>query len=359
MSQTETGQEKTEAATPKRREDARKKGQVGKSRELPMAAGLLAAGGFFWVGGPTMLGKLADLMKIHFSGLIRADLSIQSFHSLFTSTAETALLIMLPLLAVMVVSGVLSNIVQTGPLISLTPLAPKFSKISPMQGIKRMFSATTLMELLKSIFKLLVIAGTVYYVVNGEMARVPSLTGMEVARLVPYIGGLALEMALATGLVLLMLALIDLGFQRFDHEKKIRMTKDEIRREMKEMEGDPMVRARIRSVQREAARKRMMAEVPEADVVVTNPTHLAVALKYESASMAAPRVVAKGAGFVARKIKELAAEHGVPVMEDKPLARALYKGVEVGQEVPYNLYQAVAEVLAFVYRLNRAGKVTA
>ena len=353
MSQEQTGQERTETATPKRRDDARKKGQVAKSRDLPGAIGLLAAAMVFWIGGGTMVEKMGGLMREHFTRVVRHEMTLPEFHQLIMSSAEAGIAILAPLMLVMVTVGVVANMAQTGPLISTTPLAPKWSKISPAKGIKRIFSATTLMELVKSIIKLGMIGTVVYLVLKNETQRLPALAGTDIANLLPYLGAISLKVMLGAGGLLLCLGVIDLLFQRYQHEKQLRMTKDEVRREMKETEGDPMVRARIRSVQREAAKKRMMADVPTADVVVTNPTHLAIAIKYETGGMSAPKVVAKGAGHIAAKIREIARANKVPVLEDKPLARALFKGVEVGREIPMELYQAVAEVLAFVYRLNQ------
>lgn len=352
MADEQTGQERTEPATPKRRQDARKKGQVARSREIPVAVGILAGAMFFWVAGPALIGGAGDLMRAGFSHVVRPDLSPPAFRALLLSTAASAIGLLTPLMAVMLAAGVAANVLQTGPVLSLDPLAPKLSKISPAAGLKRIFSAVTLVELVKSILKLAVIAAAVYGVLRAEAGHLPELAGRDPHVLLPYLGAVAFRVAVTTGMVLLVVAVVDLGFQRFEHEKRLRMTRQEVKREMRETEGDPMVRARIRSIQREAARKRMMADVPGADVVVTNPTHLSVALKYEGATMAAPRVVAKGAGHVAMRIREIAREAGVPVLEDKPLARALYKTVEVGREIPFDLYQAVAEVLAFVYRVN-------
>jgi len=352
VAEEQTGQERTEPATPKRREDARKKGQVAKSRELPTAAAILGGALFFWVAGGRMLGDAGGMMRQAFGRIVQEDLSLLRFQAVLLASAADGIRLMTPLLAVMLILGVASNILQTGPVASLQPLVPKLSKISPAAGFKRIFSAVTLMELFKSIVKMLAICAAVYAVLQSEAGHLPALASMRLEGLLPYLGGVSFRIAVTAGLVLLVMAAIDFGFQRYEHEKRLRMTRQEVRREFKETEGDPMVRARIRSIQREMARKRMMSDVPTADVVVTNPTHLAVALKYDAAAMAAPRVVAKGAGHVAARIRELARQAGVPVMEDKPLARALYKAVEVGREIPFELYQAVAEVLAFVYRVN-------
>jgi flagellar biosynthetic protein FlhB len=354
MAEEQTGQERTESATPKRREEARKKGQVARSREIPNAVGILAGALFFWVGGRALVGGAGDLMRTGFAHVVQPDLTLARFQEVLLGSSLEGLKLLTPLMAVMVAAGVAANLLQAGPVLSLHPLAPKLSKISPAAGFKRIFSAVTVVELLKSVLKLGVIGVTVYAVLKAEAGRLPELAGMDVHDLMPYMGAVAFRIALSTGVILLLMAGVDFGFQRFENERRMRMTRQEVQREFKETEGDPMVRARIRSIQRESARKRMMADVPRADVVVTNPTHLSVALKYDAAEMAAPRVVAKGAGHVALRIREIARQAGVPVLEDKPLARTLYKAVEVGREIPYDMYQAVAEVLAFVYRMNDA-----
>jgi len=347
-----SGQERTETATPKRREEARRKGQVARSRELPAAAGILAGALFFLVGGGALVGGAGDLMHDLLARTVRADLTPRELTQVILSSARGAITLLAPLMVVMVVMGVAANVLQTGPVASFHPLAPKWSRISPAQGLKRIFSAVTLVELIKAVIKLLTVGSAAWWVLKGEIGRLPALAGADLHVLLPYLGNASLRVALAAGVALLFLAALDFGFQRFEHEKRLRMTRQEIKREYKETEGDPMVRARIRSIQREVARKRMMADVPRADVVVTNPTHLAVALKYDAVKMAAPKVVAKGAGHVAARIREVARGAGVPLMEDKPLARALYRAVDVGREIPFEMYRAVAEVLAFVYRVN-------
>ncbi len=352
MADEQSGQEKTEQATPKRREDARKKGQVAKSRDLPGAIAMLAIGGFFWMAGDTMFEQAKNFMRASFSTLMREEMGAGQFHAVLMNAAESSLALLTPFMIVMVVVGISANVIQTGPMASLNPLVPKWEKISPVQGLKRMFSVTTVVELVKSILKITLVGGTAYMVIRGEADHLPTLVATDLPSLLPYLGRVSLNIVMTTGFLMLVLGLIDFSFQRFEHEKKLRMSKEEIKREMKETEGDPMVRARIRSVQREAAKKRMMSDVPDADVVVTNPTHLAIAIKYDAEHMAAPKVLAKGAGHIATKIREIARANGVPVLEDKPLARTLFKGVEIGQEVPFELYQAVAEILAFIYRLN-------
>jgi flagellar biosynthetic protein FlhB len=354
-----TGQERTEPATPKRREDARRKGQVARSRELPAAAGVLAGTLFFLVGGGALVGGVGRLMHDLLAGAVRADMTPLELREVLLSAARGAIGLLAPLMAVMVAVGIAANVLQTGPVASLHPLAPQWSRVSPAAGLKRLFSAVTLVELVKSVLKLLTVGAAAWWVLKGEVVRLPALAGADIHALLPYLGNAALHVALGAGVALMFLGVLDFGFQRFEHEKRLRMTRQEIRREFKETEGDPMVRARIRSIQRQVARKRMMSDVPKADVVVTNPTHLAVALKYDAGKMAAPRVVAKGAGHIAARIREIAAAAGVPVMEDKPLARALYRAVEIGREIPMELYRAVAEVLAFVYRMNEGrGKRT-
>ncbi len=358
MAESNSGQEKTERATPKRREDALKKGQVAKSRDLPAAMSLLVIVGFFWFGGGDMLGRAGDLMRVALQHAVQPEMTIQQMQQILMDTCWEALSLLTPLMLVMVIIGIVGHLVQTGPIGSLHPLMPKFSKINPAEGVKRLLSVTTLMEGVKSVLKLVMVCVPVGIILKGETNHLPELAGMPYSTLLPYLGTVAFKIVVVAGFLLLILGLIDLAFQRFQHEKKLRMTMQEVKQELKESEGDPMVRARIRTLQREAAKKRMMSDVPDADVVVTNPTHLAIAIKYSPDSHAAPLVVAKGAGHIAARIREIARDAGVPVMEDKPLARALFKGVEVGGEIPLDLYQAVAEVLAFVYRINKSNAPT-
>jgi flagellar biosynthetic protein FlhB len=225
------------------------------------------------------------------------------------------------------------------------------SKLNPLSGIKRLFSLRSSVEVLKAVLKVIIVGGMAYATLFKEMDHIPALVELEISQIMTFTGHVALRLGYYTCLVLLVLAGVDYLFQYWQHERDLRMTKQEIKDEHRQQEGDPMVRSRIRAVQREMAQKRMMEAVPDATVVITNPTHLAVALKFDR-SMPAPKVIAKGAGHIAEKIKSIANEHDVPIIEQKPLARALYKNVEIDQYIPADLYHAVAEMLAYVYRLK-------
>ncbi len=267
--------------------------------------------------------------------------------------------ILLPLFLTLMVVAVVSNYMQVGSLLSFEAITPRFSKLNPMEGLKRLFSAQAMMEFAKSIFKLTVVGWIAWNTVSGELNSLLPLIDKSPGIILNYVGLVSFTLFWKVCLVMILLAILDFMFQKWEFEKNLKMTKQEVKEEHKQTEGDPHVKSRIRAIQREMAQKRMMAEVPEADVVITNPTHLAVALSYEAGRMEAPRVVAKGSGHVAQRIKEIARENGIPVIEDRPLARSLYTLVEVGGSIPENLYRAVAQVLAHVYGLKKKGRAAA
>jgi flagellar biosynthesis protein FlhB len=344
-------QEKTEKATPKKKSEARKKGQIAQSREIPSVMVLLGALSVFYFAGGWMFNQLAEVMRGIFNHLIQHDFSGEQAQLLLGHLFLQLFILLAPLLLVILVAGIFSNLVQTGFMLTGETLTPKLSKLNPLSGIKRLFSLRSSVEVLKAILKVIIVGGMSYATLFKEMDHIPALVELEIPQIMAFMGHVALRLGYYTCLVLLVLAGIDYLFQYWQHERDLRMTKQEVKDEHRQQEGDPMVRSRIRSVQREMAQKRMMEAVPDATVVITNPTHLAVALKFDR-SMPAPKVVAKGAGHIAEKIKSLANEHDVPVIEQKPLARALYKNVEIDQFIPADLYHAVAEMLAYVYRLK-------
>lgn len=350
----ESLQEKTEEPTPRRREEARKRGQVAKSREVAAVAvlsgGLLA----LVMGGGYMMGQFFVIYRT-FLVFPKEGLNVSSAHGLFLLAVKLGLKALLPLLVILLPVAFLSLYLQIGGVVAWEALLPKAERIDPVQGFKRLFSLPSLVELLKSILKLVLISWVAYLVVDSEKDKVLLLARAEVPELGRAIFVLARNLVFKTTLALVALAILDFLFQRWETERQLRMTKEELKEELKQTEGDPWVKSRIRQVQRAMAQRRMMAEVPKADVVITNPVHYAVALKYEMEEMPAPQVIAKGKDHLARKIKEIAEEAGVPVVENPPLAQALYSQVEIGAYIPAELYQAVAEVLAYVYRLK--GKV--
>jgi flagellar biosynthesis protein FlhB len=263
-----------------------------------------------------------------------------------------ALLLFLPLLVVMLLTAAFSPLLLNGWLFSTESLQPQFSRMNPMSGLARMFSTHALVELAKAIGKSILIGGVAAWVIWHHREEVMELSALSLSAAIPQVGHLVSSSFMAIVGALLLIVMIDVPFQLWDHHKKLMMTKEEVRQEAKETEGDPMVKGRIRQLQRDAARRRMMAAIPTADVVVTNPTHYAVALKYSDNGMRAPVVVAKGMHLTALRIREIATEHRIPILEAPPLARALHKHTELGDSIPEALYTAVAEVLAYVYQLR-------
>lgn len=350
-------QEKTEEATPKRREETREKGQVAKSRELASIAVLGGCLIYLYFGAPLLTGRLMEMMKTHLRQSGQMALSADSIQGLLLDLAVQTMLTLLPLLLVAMLCGFLANFFQIGFLLSAEAITPKFSKVNPGEGFKRLFSLNAFVEMVKNIFKIAIVGTVAYLTVSGELEAIVPLMDLGVAEILAYIGGVSFKILSTTCWVLVLLAVLDYLYQRWEHEKKIRMSRQEIKEENKQTEGDPQIKGRIKRLQREMARKRMMAAVPKADVVITNPTHLAVALRYDPETMQAPLVVAKGADLLAQKIREIASKHGVPIIENKPVAQVLYKMVAVEQGIPENLYKVVAEILAQVYALKRRGMV--
>lgn len=352
MAENDTGQERTEEATPKRREEVRRKGQVAKSAEITSVAVLFVCMGFFYFNATFMLEKMGLMMRDTFLASGRTRIGLDNIYQILSAYADQVLVMLGPLFLLVVGMAVLVNLLQVGVMFSPESLMPKFSKIDPIKGFGRLFSVRMLVELVKTILKILIVAGVAYAVLESNMIQVMNLLHLEVVQFSPLIGKISFQILLGACAILVILAVLDYLFQRQQFEKSIKMTKEELKQEMKNTEGDPIVRARVRKIQREMAKKRMMAAVPTADVVITNPTHIAVALKYDQAVTAAPIVVAKGVGEVAERIKEIAREHGVPVVENKSVARLLYQTVKLDSPIPETLYRAVAEILAYVYRLK-------
>jgi len=352
MAEQNKDQEKTERATPKKREKAKKKGQVAKSREVASVAVLMACLAFFWFGSSDMAERMMALIRwsLTQSGQFKVDCN--NIQYLSTNLAYKLLTMLFPLLLAAFSMALLVNYVQVGFVLSSESVQPKLSKIDPIKGLKRLFSIKSLVELVKSIFKISIIGFVVYVTIKGEIENSISLPDQSVWGILIYIAVVAFKIILRVCLVLIILAVSDYIYQKWDFEKNLKMSKQEIKDEFRQTEGDPLVKAKIKRLQRDAARKRMMASVPGADVVITNPTHLAVALSYDQISASAPKVVAKGAGFIAENIKDIARENNVPIVDNKPLARVLYKKVDVDEMIPENLYRAVAEVLAFVYSMK-------
>ena len=346
-------QEKTEKPTPKRLQDARKKGQVAKSQEVSSALILIGSLGVLVFAGAWMFWTLAKFMHGVFGNLGAIHIEGDSATAFLWEVFEQVFILIAPLMVVLLIVGIGANLLQVGFLFTLKPFVPNFSKFNPIAGMKNLVSLKSMVELVKSLLKILLVAGIAYAVIRGEMEMLPSLMAMSVGQILVFIGIASLKILLFVGLGMIAMAVLDLLYQKWQYTKDLMMTKQEIKDEFKQSEGDPRIKGKIRQAQREMAMRRMMQAVPEADVIITNPTHLAIALKYRAEEMIAPQVVAKGASFVAERIKEIARESEVPIVENRPLAQVLYKSCEIGETIPDTLYRAVAEVLAYVYRLRQ------
>lgn len=345
-------EERTEPATPKRREEVRKKGQVAKSPELSSSFMLLALFTVLGAAGVYCYNQLSELIKSSLTRISNPEITPVSAYSIFLNNLWTITKTVGPFFLAGIIIALVVNSVQVRFLFATQLLQPNWDRINPASGFKRLFSLRALFDTAKSIFKVGVIAYIAYGVFISNLPDILNLLGRDNKVLLLTIARIVFQIGLRTALALIALAIIDYIYQRYQFEKSIRMTKQEIREELRNTEGSPEMRAFIKQRQRAVARQRMMAEVPQADVVITNPTELAVAVKYER-KMRAPKVIAKGARLIAQRIKSIAKEHDIPVVEDKPLAQLLFKSVEVGQEIPPTLYKAVAEILAFVYRLGK------
>jgi flagellar biosynthetic protein FlhB len=348
----ESDLEKTEPASPRRLEKAHEEGQIVRSRELNTFALLAVGVAGLWIGGPDLYRNLSEVMRagLWFDQSLGRDTSMML--AVASQSALQTAVALAPFFGVLILAALLSSVALGGFLFSAKPLEPKFERLNPAKGIQRMFSSQTLIELVKTLAKAVVVGSVGAMVIwhyRDQMIMLMHSTPR--AALAQGMSLVALCCALIVG-SLFLIVMIDVPWQLWSHYKKLKMSREEVRQENKESEGDPHVKGRIRQQQRAMAKRRMMSEVPKADVVVTNPTHFAVALKYQEGGGGAPRVVAKGSDLLAARIRELAAEHNVPLLGAPPLARALYHNVELGREIPAELYTAVAEVLAWVYQLR-------
>jgi len=347
--------EKTEKATPKRRSELRKKGNVRQSRELTSALVLLIAFVGLKAFGGNLYGQLNSYIKRIFDVYMEEE-DLFSLRQLTVFAADFVLVLLksiAPLVIMAALTGIVVSYAQVGLLFTMEPVKFKFSKLNPANGIKRMFSGTSVVELLKSIIKIVIIGYIGYSYLKNEQESILNLMGMSTFEIGTYIGSTAVNTAIRMCMVLVVIGVIDYGYQWWSYERNIKMTKQEVKDEYKQVEGNPEIKSKIKQKQKEISMRRMIQQVPEADVVITNPTHYAVALKYDQKVADAPIVIAKGQDYLAQKIKEVAKKHNVEIVENKPLARSLYDTVDIGQAIPPELYQAVAEVLAFVYSLKK------
>lgn len=343
-------EEKTEKATPKKRQDTRKKGQVAKSQDVNTALVLLAVFLVLYFTGEKMIQDLLNFFRYFFGELLVMEVTPENIYRLSIDMGKEAVGLLAPAMAAAVIAAIAANFFQFGFLFSIEPVRPKLEKLNPVKGFKRIFSLRALVEFLKSSLKIVCIGFVVISVLWKNKEDILILSLLPVGKGLSVVAGLTVRMGLISAFVLLFLAILDYLYQRFDFEKNIRMSKQDIKDEFKNTEGDPLVRSRIKQRQREMATRRMMQEIPDADVVITNPTHYAVALKYDETKRDAPYVVGKGADYIALKIKSVAEEHGVVIVENRALARSLYEQTDIGDEIPEEFFKAVAEILAYVYK---------
>ncbi|HYK88146.1 MAG TPA: flagellar biosynthesis protein FlhB [Acidobacteriota bacterium] len=348
------GDNRTEKPTSRRLQKAREKGKVPRSKEVPSSVVLLGSLMVLFYYGRRIVSVLEQIMREYLTFPSPADISVSFMSRIFGSLGYQMAIAVGPLLLVALVLAIGSNLAQSGLVLSWEAVGFHFEKLNPSNGLGRIFSSNGVMELLKSLTMLVVISILSYSVISRYTPLYPRLVLMDVRQLIYWTGWISFEVYLRVAVFLILLAIADYAFQRHRFMESLKMTKQEVKDERKDMEGDPYIKARIRRIQLEMARRRMMTDVPTADVVITNPTHYAVALSYKMESMEAPRVVAKGVGYLALKIKELAQKHDVPMVENKPLAQTLYKSVEIGDFIPTSLFRAVAEILAYIYKARNA-----
>ncbi len=358
MAENKDGGEKTEQPTAKKLAEARRKGQVPMTRELPPLFVLLGGVGAISLWAPHMLRQLYESYRQWLEQAGTLEMNMTSLYVLLWNVTNQALVPLIPFALIIAGLALTAILMQTGPLWIEGGLQPKLSKLNPKNGLKRLFSWKGVVDLIKSLLKVAMVAGILYGILSQSMGTLVQLPIKGLNTGVTETWSLVEDIVWVVGGALLILAIADFVYQRWQHLEDLKMTKQEVKDESKDVEGDPQIRSRRLSLQRERSRQRMLQAVPKADVIITNPTHLAVALRYDTGNMDAPVVVAKGAGFMAEKIKQIARHAGVPILENRSLARGLFKATKIGQEIPAALYQAAAEVLAYVYRLRNAQEQT-
>ncbi|MBF0291513.1 MAG: flagellar biosynthesis protein FlhB [Nitrospinae bacterium] len=349
----EDQESRTENATDRKIQKTREKGQVAKSMEVNSVAVILTSLIFFTFFGMSFINGVLDLWREYFSASGSYVVTEDSMHHLLKVTLEKLFYLLAPVLFSVAVVGVMVNYWQNdGFLLSWEPLSLKFNKLNPLEGFKKIVSVDGFVNLFKSMGKIAVVGVTVYLSLAGQWEMAPNLMELPVEQALLMVADEAYYLFIKVIAVLAVIAGVDYAYQRYQYNKNLKMTKQEVIDERKDMEGDPRIKARIRQKQFEMFRSRMMSKVPEAEVIITNPTHLSIAIKYERNKDVAPMVIAKGSGYVALKIREIAKEHKIPIMEDKPLAQTLFKTVDIGEVIPETMYKAVAEILAYIYKLK-------
>ena len=341
---------KTEKPTPRKLRKAREKGQIARSREVPMVATLLGMLLILYYFGQNIVQALEKEIIHQLRFGFPGDLTVTAVATVFKDVSFRMGLLLLPIFLAIAVISIASNVAQGGLAVSPDSLKLKFNKLNPVEGVKKIFSKNGLVNLAKSLVLITAISIVSWQVVRDHITLFPRLILMDVRQIFYWSTAISFKILIRVTVLMIIVAIADYVFQKYQYKQQLKMTKQEVKDEYKEMEGDPTTKRRIRRIQLELARKRMMNDVPTADVVITNPTHYAAALSYKMDSMAAPKVIAKGANLVAQKIKDLAREHDIPIVENKPLAQALYKTVKVGDYIPMNLYKTVAEILAYVFK---------
>jgi flagellar biosynthesis protein FlhB len=348
---------KTEKPTSRRLRKAHEKGQVARSKEVPSAAVLLSVLLMLSYYGQTIFITLQTEMRRLLSAQMPDEITMEYVSDVFLNETARIGVFVVPVLLVALTISIASNVLQGGWVFSTEALGFHFEKLNPQNGLGRIFSKNGLVELGKSVLMITAVSFISYKVVSQYAPLFPRLVLMDVRKLFHWMTYISYQVIIRVAVLLIILAIVDYCFQKYRFTDQLKMTKQEVKEDFKEQEGDPIIKGRIRRIQREMARKRMMSDVPQADVVITNPTHYSVALAYKVENMEAPKVVAKGVGFLALKIRELAQQHGIPLVENKPLAQNLYKSVDIGEYIPGHLYRAVAEILAYIYKakniLNR------
>lgn len=348
--------EKTEEATGKRLGEARSKGNIAYSADLGNAVGLMAGIVLLYTMGIATYQGLDKTFKGTLGHLVYKDFTQEIIMDIVLSQMYTLVRILLPILGGLLIIGLVTSYLQTGLMLNFELLKPNLSKLNIIAGAKNLVSPKSFVKLIFSVLKVLIIGGTSYFYIKSKFNSIINALELDVAQIFGTLLSMMYGLALRLAGILLVLALADFFYQKWQYKHSLKMTKQEVKEERKQMEGDPLIKGKIRSIQLQMSRKRMMSAIPTADVVVTNPTHFAVVLKYDSKTMKSPTVVAKGADLIAKRIKELAKKHKIPLVEDKPLAQTLYKTVEIGREVPQKLFYAVAKVLSYVYQLKRERK---
>jgi flagellar biosynthetic protein FlhB len=348
----DSDQERSEQATGKRRDDFRKRGQVAQSKEVVTAA-LMTMSLLLWVFyAKSFWRSLEQLFTNSLSHINQPQLSVLRTLILTNQTIAELARLLWPVFLLTLVVGFFASFLQVGPLFTTKPFMPELSKFNPIKGMGRFFSKRAALEVVKSLAKVSLVGAVAGLTLANEFGTALQLLSVDLSQTIIFLGDVAYLILAKACAIFIVLGLIDFLFTRWEMEQKMKMTKQEVKEEYKETEGDPQVKARVRSVQQQMARKRMMAEVPKADVIITNPTHLSIAISYQRERMDAPQIIAKGADHIAMRIRDIAKEHDIPLVENVPVARALYK-MDIGSAIPEDMFKAVAEILAYVYSLKR------